>query len=100
MHLVIAGHETTISLIANLLFELAHRPDLYRAVRTDRALVAPAVEESLRHEAPVLMLPVTCARDVEKHGVEIPRDARVILGIASANRDDHLYDDPDEFRLD
>jgi len=98
--LLVSGNETTRHLIGNVLHTLATRPDLYERVRADAALVPNAIEESLRVDPPVAFLLRECQADVEIHGVRVRRGDKVAFGIASANRDEKHYPDPDVFRLD
>ncbi len=98
--LLVSGNETTRHLLGNLLHRMAAQPGLFAAVRADRALVSNAIEESLRLEPPVAVLLRECCADTEVRGVAIARGSRVAFGIASANRDERCYEDPDVFRLD
>jgi cytochrome P450 len=98
--LLLAGNETTTSLIGNLLNVLVDRPDLWEALRADRTLVAGAVEETLRYDSPIQMLWRVTTRPVELHGVTIPKGGVVMVGFASANRDGAEFPDADEFKLD
>ncbi|MFI5040404.1 MAG: cytochrome P450 [Acidimicrobiales bacterium] len=98
--LFISGNETTRHLIGNLLWTLANDEATFERLRGDRGLVEMAVEESLRHDPPVKFLMRNCMAETEIHGQQLcPRD-KVAFGIASANRDESRYDDPDRFRLD
>ena len=58
------------------------------------------MEESLRHDPPASVLTRRCTHDVELDGEQLVAGDLVSVGIASANRDDALYDDADAFRLD
>jgi cytochrome P450 len=99
MHLIIAGHETTTNLLGNLLEHvLITQTDLAR-LREDHALIPVAVEESLRRDPPVLIQPKTCVVAIEKHGATVDVDSRVVLSLASANRDASVYPEPDAFAL-
>lgn len=98
--LLTAGHETTTSLVSNLVFRLLERPELWAAVRADRALVPAAVEESLRFDPPVLGLCRTNNDPVNLGDEELAPDTKVMALFASANRDPELFEDPDSFRLD
>ena len=101
MFLVVAGNETTRNLIGNALHTLATAPDLYAAVRADPGTTIPAVvEESLRHDSPVQILARAVLDDVEVEGCPLHRGDRVVFGIASANRDERVHDDPAAFRVD
>jgi cytochrome P450 len=97
--LLTAGNVTTTNLLGNLLHLLAHRPDWYERLRSDRALVAPVIEEVLRYASPVQWMGRTTTRDTELGGVSIPAGAQVLLFYGSANRDPAAFPDPDELRL-
>jgi cytochrome P450 len=79
---------------------LATDPEVFAALRANRALVPNAVEESLRLEPPVSVLLRVACEPTEVRGVAIPDGARVAFGIASANRDERCFAEPDRFRLD
>jgi cytochrome P450 len=98
--LFISGNETTRHLISNLCLVLASRPEVFAACRTDRALVANLVEETLRMMPPVQFLMRTCTADITLHGQRLHADDKVAFGIASANRDEAHFQDPESFRLD
>jgi cytochrome P450 len=98
--LIISGNETTRHLIGNLLATLATDRDLFLTLQADPTLIPRAVEESLRHDPPISILMRNCTADREVRGVKIPAGTKVVFGIASANRDERFYDDPDVFRVD
>ncbi len=99
--LLVAGHETTTSLITNSVWRLLEeRPSRWEAVVADPQLVPAALEESLRHDPPVLGLCRTNNQPVDLHSVGVPADSKVMLLFASANRDGSVFGDPDDFRLD
>jgi len=100
--LLIAGHETTTSLLTNCVWRLLEdRPARWCRLLAEPDLVANAVEESLRFDAPVLGLCRTSDLDTEIDGVDIPAGSKLMVLYASANRDpDRFPDRPDEFVLD
>ncbi len=103
--LLVGGNETTTSLLTNVVWRLLERPERWQAVVDDPTLVEVAVEESLRHDPPVLGLfrATTCPVDIGGRHLDADRldqDQKVMLLWASANRDPEVWDDPDEFRLD
>lgn len=99
--MLMAGNETTTNLIGNLCYELIREPDRYRQVRENRDLVPIAIEESLRHDAPVQLMFRTATHDAEVAGCPIGENERVIVSMGSANRDRAVYGDAaDEFDLD
>ncbi len=94
--LLAAGHETTVNLIGNGTLALLEHPDQMDKLRNDPALIKPAVEELLRYTSPVEMATERYAReDVTMAGVTIPRGEMVFAVIASANRDERQFADPD-----
>jgi cytochrome P450 len=99
--LIVAGHETTVNLIANAVLALLERPDRFARLREDPSLVPAAVEECLRYDSPVeRALNRWAARDVEVGGQLIRRGDVVIAIIGSANRDPERFPDPDAVELD
>jgi cytochrome P450 len=97
MLLLVAGNETTTSLLGNTLAALlAHREQL-DLLRRRPELVRPALEESLRFDAPFQGLYRTATRPIEVSGVELPDGADLLVLFASANRDERHYDDADRF---
>jgi cytochrome P450 len=100
--LLIAGHETSTSLITNCMWRLLEdRVQRWERVVADPALVVTAVEESLRFDPPVLGLCRTNHDAAVVAGTEIPADSKVMVLYASANRDPHRFPDrPGEFVVD
>lgn len=96
--LFVAGHETTVNLITNGMLTLFRYPDALQRLRRETDLVVPVVEELLRYEPPVQMLPNrTALSDIEMAGVTIPKGAPVTLVLASGNRDPRRFREPDRF---
>ncbi|GAA2872720.1 cytochrome P450 [Streptosporangium fragile] len=96
--LLIAGHETTVNLIANGTLTLLRNPGTLKRLRDDPGLAVPLVEELLRFEPPVQLLPQrTALADIDIAGTTIPRGAPVWLMLASGNRDPRRFADPDRF---
>jgi cytochrome P450 len=97
--LLIAGHETTVNLIANGMLTLLRHPHLLARLRTDADLAVPLVEELLRYEPPVQLVPGAnvALDDIEVAGTTIPKGAGIVLALAAANRDPGRFADPDRF---
>ncbi|MEU1626729.1 cytochrome P450 [Streptomyces sp. NPDC020096] len=95
--LLIAGHETTVNLIANGTLALLRNPDTLARLRTDPALATPLVEEVLRYDPPVQMSGRSTLADIDIAGTTIPKGSRVRLVLAAGNRDAERFPDPDRF---
>ncbi|MER7351068.1 cytochrome P450 [Streptomyces aurantiacus] len=99
--LYIAGHETTVNLLANGTLALLRHPDQLAALRADPALMPNAIDELLRYDSPLQSSRRITLEPTVLSGVEIPAGAFVIGGLASANRDEaHWGPDADTLRLD
>ncbi len=94
-----AGNETTTRLIGWTGKLLAEHPDQRRQIVEDRTLVAPAIEEVLRYEAPSPAQARWVSRDVEHHGQKIEQGSVMMLLNGSANRDDRQFPDGDTFDI-
>ena len=97
--LIIAGNETTMKLIGNLVWCLAEDPAARARLAAEPARIPRAIEEALRHDAPVQMRPRTLTRDAELHGRKLREGETVALLLASANRDERQFTDPDRFDI-
>jgi cytochrome P450 len=95
--LLVAGNETTTNLIAMGVYHLVENPDQMAKVRANRDLIPNLVEEALRLEAPVQMLPRRTTTDVSIDGVDIPKGSLCMAMYGSANRDERKYPNPDAF---
>ena len=99
--LLVAGHETTVNLIASGTLALLLDPAAHARLRADRSLLPVAVEEMLRYTSPVnhatlrfTTEPTTLA------GTDIPAGQIVIVGLSSANRDATRFAEPDALDVD
>jgi len=95
--LLSAGLDTTIVGIGNALYAFAANPAQWQALRGKPTLVRPAFDEVLRWESPIQTFFRTTTRTVDIGGIEIPQDAKVLLFLASANRDPRRWDEPECF---
>lgn len=100
IQLVGAGGESTASLIGSAVWILSRRPELAERLRRDPAMIAPFLEEVLRFESPFRGHYRHVLADTELAGVALPADSHVLLLWGAANRDDAVFEDPNEFRLD
>jgi cytochrome P450 len=97
--LLVAGHITTTMLLGNTVLALDAHPDQFAKVRRDRALIPPAIEESLRFLTPFAAVARVTAKPETLGGVEIPADQLLLLSVGAANRDARQFADPDVFDI-
>ena len=94
-----AGAETTYRSSANLLFGLLSNTDQLHALRADRGLLPQAIEEGLRWEPPLIGIMRTAVRDAEVEGMFVPAGSFIGVNIGSANHDEKVWDNPEEFDI-
>ncbi|WP_181170148.1 cytochrome P450 [Mesorhizobium sp. B2-4-16] len=97
--LAFAGHETTVHLIGNMLFHLAHAPAQWASLRADRRLAASAVAETLRMESPVQKICRWPVKAIELTGQPINEDQLIVLLVGAANRDPDQFASPRTFDI-
>jgi cytochrome P450 len=95
--LMIAGHETTVNLIANGVLTFLRHPEVLDRLRREPDLLISAVEELLRYEPPVHIRPRTTLTDIEVGGVQIPKGAQLVMLLAAANRDEARFANAAQF---
>jgi hypothetical protein len=98
--LLIAGNETTTNLLSNFLGLMSRRPDLWERLRADRSLVEPAIEETLRFESPVQVIPRLAMQDVEIGGAQIREGDVVQVFFGAGNRDPEEFGEPEMYNID
>ncbi|NIH87874.1 cytochrome P450 family protein [Amycolatopsis granulosa] len=97
--LLVAGHETTVNLIANSVLSLLRHPDQLRLLRSDPSLLPGAIEEFLRFDGPINIATLRFTAEPVRIGdAEIPAGEFVMISLIGANRDGLRFADPD--RLD
>ena len=98
--LLVAGHETTVNLIASGTLALIEHPEQLENLKADPQLIKSAVEELLRYTSPVEIATERYAReDLEVSKTEVPRGELVLAVLGSANRDEQYFEDPDALDL-
>lgn len=99
MLLLLAGHVAVRNLIGNTIYLLLTHPEQLALLEQNPTLLTNAIEESLRYEPPVAMIPRQALEDLELHGARIERGALVQLSLASANRDEAHFSAPERFDI-
>jgi cytochrome P450 len=98
--LLVAGHETTVNLIASGTLALLQHPEQMEKLRSDPSLIKSAVEELLRYTSPVEIATERYARqELEISGAVVPRGDLVLAVLGSANRDEEHFENPDVLDL-
>lgn len=95
--LLTAGLDTTIFGIGAALYCFASHPEQWQLVRENPKLIKVAFDEAIRYVSPVQTFFRTTTRPVEIGGIELPEGQKVLLFLASANRDPRQWENPDVF---
>jgi len=96
MLLIVAGHETTVNLIANGLLALLTHPEQLVLLKADPSLVAQAIEELLRFNGPVEFSTDRWAKESFTFmGQQVEKGDHVIVSLASADHDPAVFAKPD-----
>ena len=94
------GRDTIINSVAYVIAYLARNPQAIEFLREDPKRIVHASEEFFRALTPLTNTARICPVETDVHGVSVPADERVALCWASANRDEDVFDAPEEVRLD
>ena len=97
--LLIAGNETTTTLIGNAILTLIEHPESLQRLRDDPSLLPGTIDEVMRFTSPVQWDPRSAARDVELRGVKIRKGEMALCWLASAARDESVFEDPNRFDI-
>jgi cytochrome P450 len=95
--LLIAGHETTVNLIANAIQAMLRHPWQWAALGKDAGRASAVAEETLRYDPPVQLVGRIAADDMTVGEVTVPRGDTMMLLLGAAQRDPAVNDDPDRF---
>lgn len=97
--LIVAGHETTMALLANAMLALLRHPDQLERLANDTTRIASAVEECLRFDSPIQHQTRVAAEDMQLHRRNIGKGQRVMPFLGAANRDPRQFPEPDRLDL-
>lgn len=95
--LLVAGHETTVNLIANGVLAMLRHRDHWATLSQESGSAAAIVEETLRYDPPVQLVGRIAGEDMRINGVDIPAGDTMVLLLAAAHRDPEVTERPDEF---
>jgi cytochrome P450 len=95
--LLLAGHITTTALLGNSVVSLDESPEATATLRADTSALPTAVDEVLRYRTPLAPITRRTTREVQLGDETIPAEKMVVIWLASANRDERQFADPDRF---
>lgn len=95
--LLVAGHETTVNLIANAILAMLRHPSQWDALAADPRRASAVAEETLRYDPPVQLVGRIAAEEMTVNGVTVPAGESMLLLLAAAHRDPAAFARPDEF---
>jgi cytochrome P450 len=98
--LIVGGNDTTRNSISGGVVALNENPAQYQKLRDDPGLIPNMVSEIIRWQTPLAHMRRTATRDAELAGKAIAMGDKVVMWYVSANRDDAVFEQPDEFRID
>lgn len=94
------GGETTHGSLGNLLYALLTHPSLWQRLRAEPHLIPSAVDELSRWESSVALLPrISADKSFNFFDFNVPPNSLILFGIAAANRDPTVFNNPDEFNI-
>lgn len=100
MLLIVAGHETTVNLITNTVLALLENPNQLQLLKENPTLIDTAIEEGLRYYSPVEITTARWAAEpFQIHDQTIQKGDMVIIALASANRDETVFENPEVFDI-
>jgi cytochrome P450 len=99
MTVLMAGSASVVHFFGNLMRALWLHPDQKKAVCADKALIDAAIEETVRWDTSTACFARQVMSDVEVADVRIPQGSRALVFLASANRDERAFDNPDKFDI-
>jgi cytochrome P450 len=100
MSIAIAGHDTTSASVAGAIWALAERPEALARVRSDLSLIPNLVDEGVRWTTPISHFLRTAGQDTVFRGQPVAKGDYVLLSYTSGNRDEEVFEDPFEFKVD
>jgi cytochrome P450 len=95
--LLVAGHETTVNLIANAVLAMLREPRHWTSLAADPTRASAIIEETLRYDPPVQLVGRVAAQELSIGGVTVPKGDTAMLLLAAAQRDPAVFVDPDVF---
>jgi cytochrome P450 len=98
--LIVGGNDTTRNSISGGVVALNQYPEQHQKLRDDPSLIPNMVSEIIRWQTPLAYMRRTATRDTELAGKKIRKSDKVIMWYVSANRDEAVFEAPNELRID
>lgn len=98
--ILVGGNNSTAHLIGNVMLTLLRHPAALARLRNDPSLIRPAIEEVMRYESPVQATSRVAKEPIELAGQTIEPGSNVHVLLASGNRDEAQFPNPDQFTID
>ncbi len=98
--ILVGGNNSTAHLIGNAILTLLRQPDALARLRDDQTLIRPAIEEIMRFESPVQSTSRVAKESIDLAGQTIEPGSNVHVLLASGNRDESQFPNPDQFVID
>ena len=98
--LIVGGNDTTRNSISGGVLALNRFPEQYEKLRRAPELIPNMVAEIIRWQTPLAHMRRTALEDVEFHGKTIRRGDKVVMWYVSGNRDDEVFENPDQLVID
>jgi cytochrome P450 len=97
--LLVAGNETTTNLIGNTMLTLFEHPNILDQLYKDNSSISAAIEESLRFRSPVHCMNRFVTEGMNLNGINLKKGQEVMAWIGSANRDETVFNEPNDFDI-
>lgn len=100
MSIAIAGHDTTSASVSGAIWALAERPETFSRLISNLSLIPNLVDEAVRWTTPISHFLRTAGQDTVFRGQPVAKGDFVLLSYTSGNRDEEVFEDPFEFKID